>query len=493
MALFRDTMEAQILGCRVCISGAVCILRIKAAFLTPEIDKSHPGEYTFFYNLMETIPQDKIIHDEPRDLNACIHKVRQLSNCIEIANLINSELSLGRLLSNVMETVKQVFSADSASLLLREEETGDLVFQIALGDVGDEIREIYRLKKGQGIAGAVAETGTPVNVADAYDHPNFSPDYDRRTHYRTKAMLCVPLKARGQTLGVIQVINKLTPPHRFTQEDLEMLLTIASSAAVAVDTARMHRFIIQKETLERDLSLAREVQQSFLPGQLPRLSGYNLAALNRPALEIGGDFYNFFQLPDQRLGIVVGDVSGKGIAAALFMARLTSDIQYHSLLCHRPQELLARVNDLLCQRAKHGMFVTLVYLILNPFTGRITFANAGHHNPVCSGEGKAITLGSDDAKGPPLGIIPGSCYTDETLTLNPGQTLSLYTDGITEAKNSNGDLFGDDRLMDVMAQTFSSARDLVTSVSSAVDKFSLDHGPSDDITMVSVMRREAAP
>ncbi len=442
---------------------------------------------------METIPQDKFIHGEPRDLTACMHKVRQLSNCIEIANLINSELSLGRLLSNVMETVKQVFSADSVSLLLREEETGDLVFQIALGDVGDEIREIYRLKKGQGIAGEVADTGVPVNVADAYDHPSFSPDYDRRTQYRTKAMLCVPLKARGQTLGVIQVINKLNPPYRFTREELEMLLTIASSAAVAVDTARMHRFIIQKETLERDLSLAREVQQSFLPGQPPRLPGYDLDALSRPALEIGGDFYNFFQLPDERIGIVLGDVSGKGIAAALFMARLTSDIQYHSLLCKSPEDLLAKVNDLLCQRAKHGMFVTLVYLILEPATGKICFANAGHLNPVCSGEGCAVALGSHSAKGPPLGIIPNLSYTGETLTLDPGQTLSLYTDGITEAKNSNADLFGEDRLMTVMAKDFPSATGLVTAVSAAVDKFSLDHGRSDDITMVCVMRRKTTP
>lgn len=442
---------------------------------------------------MNSIPQDKIIFDQPRDLASCINKVKQLSNCIEISNLINSELSLGRLLDSVMETVKQAFQADSASLLLLDEETGDLVFQIALGEVGEEIRELYRLKKGQGIAGLVAETAIPLNIEDVYDHPRFSKEYDRRTNYRTKAMLCVPLMARGKTLGVIQAMNKLTPPFVFSPEEMEMLQTIASSAAVAIDTARMHRLIIQKETLERDLALAKEVQQSFLPADLPCSSDYDIHALNRPALDIGGDFYNAFPLTDGRTGIVLGDVSGKGIAAALFMARLTSDIQYHSLLCSSPEDLLNRVNDQLCQRAKHGMFVTLIYMILDPATGRIDFSNAGHLNPVCSGGHSPMLVGNDDCKGPPLGILPGLAYTGETFTLPAGRALTLYTDGITEAKNGFGRLFGEERLLKALDSTSTSARDLVSGVCAAVDRFCLDRYRSDDITMVSVMRRKTAP
>ena len=439
---------------------------------------------------MDTIPQDKFIHDEPRNLAACISKVRQLNNCIEIANLINSELSLGRLLSNVMDTVKQAFQADSASLLLLEEETGDLVFHIALGDVGEDIRELYRLKKGQGIAGLVAQTGVPLNLEDVYDHPNFSRAYDRKTDYRTRAMLCVPLKARGKTLGVIQVMNKQISPFVFSREELDMLSTIASSAAVAVDTARMHRQILHRETLERDLSLAREVQQSFLPPDMPQSKGWDFFAVNRPALEIGGDFFSFSRLPDGRMGIALGDVSGKGIAAALFMARLISDIQYHSLLCRRPDELLTLVNDLLCQRTKHGMFVTLVYLILDLETGELAFSNAGHLSPVCSGGGQPFPLGDEAAKGLPLGILPGGSYTMETGILEKGSALTLYTDGITEAKDGFDTLFGEARLMVVLQKRYDTARDLISAVSDAVDKFSLDRGRTDDITMVSVIREK---
>lgn len=443
-----------------------------------------------FLRLMETIPRDKILFEKPSDLPSCINRVQRLTDCIEIANLINSELSLGRLLNAVMETAKKAFHADSVSLLLQEEETRDLVFQIALGDVGDEIREIYRLKKGEGIAGMVAESGTPMNIPDVYDHPRFSPDYDKKTNYRTRAMLCVPLKARGRTLGVIQVMNKQVPPFHFTQEEMEMLITIASSAAVAIDTARMHRLIIQKETLERDLALAKEVQQSFLPTSLPVSRTFDFFAVNRPALEIGGDFYNFFELPDQRIGVVIGDVSGKGIAAALFMARLTSDLQYHALLLEQPAELLGRINTLLCQRAKHGMFVTLIYLVLNPETGHIVFSNAGHLSPICSGDSAPSVVGQESAKGPPLGIIDGLTFAQEELVLARGQTLALYTDGITEAKNNYGDLFGLDRLLSTLATPCASARKMAAAVSTAVDRFILSQGRSDDITLVTLMSKK---
>lgn len=433
---------------------------------------------------------DKTIHDHSTDLNTCVNKVARLNNCIEIANLINSELSLGKLLTSVMETTKKAFQADSVSLLLRDEESGDLIFQIALGDVGDEIKEIFRLQKGEGIAGLVSEQGTPLNIKDVYDHPKFSPDYDLKTQYRTRAMLCVPLKARGKTLGVLQVMNKLTSPFYFTHEELDMLITISSSAAVAIDTARMHRMILQQETLKRDLILAKEVQLSFLPMALPQIPGYEFAALNCPALEVGGDFFNFFQLHENKLGIVLGDVSGKGISASLFMAKLSSDLQYHALLNNSPSALLETVNELLCQRAKHGMFVTLVYMVLDLETGDLAFANAGHLFPICSGRDGSFLIGDDSSKGPPLGILPGIPYAEERFTLAPGQGLTLYTDGITEAKNSRGDLFGMERLITELNKPLETPETLVNTISDAVDKFSVNQGRSDDITLLSLVRKE---
>ncbi len=436
--------------------------------------------------MMENIPENNHISDQSTELKSCMSKVQRLSNCIEIANLINSELSIDKLLTHIMETTKKAFLADSVSLLLRDEKTGDLTFQIAMGDVGNEIKEIFRLKKGLGIAGSVAQSGIPLNLKDAYEHPKFSLAYDKRTNYRTRAMLCVPLKTRGITLGIIQVMNKLCAPFYFTQEELEMLITIGSSAAVAIDTAKMHQTILKKETLERDLSLAKEVQESFLPQTLPDIKGYCFAAMNQPALEIGGDFYNFFPLPNDRLGIVLGDVSGKGISASLFMARLTSDLQYYALVCQTPSQLLEQVNEMLCARAKRGMFVTLVYILLDLPKRQIQFSNGGHLSPIYTDENGTRLLGSDATKGLPLGIIPGISYEQETFNLKEGSCLTIYTDGITEAKNGSGKLFGMERLLLEIQKQPENPDILIRNIAAAVDRHTLGQGKSDDLTLLSI-------
>lgn len=427
---------------------------------------------------------EQLTANPPKDLTACIRKVERLSNCIEIANLINSELSIGKLLSSVMETTKKAFLADAVSLLLIDETTGDLTFQIALGDVSHEIKEIYRLKKGEGIAGRVAQTGLPLNIEDVYDHPDFSPDYDKKTNYRTRSMLCVPLKVRGEIIGVIQVINKMTEPFVFTADELEMLITISSSAAVAIDTAKMHKIIIQRETLERDLKLAKEVQESFLPKSLPEYETYTFSAVNEPALEIGGDFYNFFKLPANKLGIVLGDVSGKGISASLFMARLTSDLLYYTLLYPEPKTLLAQVNNVLCERAKRGMFVTLIYLLLDTAQNRIIMANAGHMSPVYCDEDGARLLGHDSKKGPPLGIIPFVEFEQETFSLEDNSSIALYTDGIIEAKDNAGELYGIRRLLKTIQDQPNDPKMICDAVTRSVDSFTTAEGHSDDLTLL---------
>lgn len=432
----------------------------------------------------ETNIPAQMITDQSANLKACYRKVERLSNCIEIANLINSELSIGKLLTNVMETTKKAFTSDAVSMLLIDEATGDLTFQIALGDVGDEIKEIYRLKKGQGIAGLVAETGEPLNIKDAHDHPSFSPDYDKKTNYRTRAMLCVPLKIRGEVIGVIQVINKLVEPFVFTQDEMEMLITIASSAAVAVDTAKMHKLILQQKTLERDLRLAKEVQDSFLPKDLPDIPGFKFAALNQPALEIGGDFYNFFKLPSGKLGILLGDVSGKGISASLFMARLSSDFQYYTLLYPEPCQLLTQINNVLCERAKRGMFVTLVYMLLDINQKTVQVANGGHMSPIVCDEDGVQLLNTESSKGPPLGIMSDIEYSQKTFQIDDHTNITIYTDGVIEAKNSDGELYGTRRLMDVIEKQPNDPDQIVNEITHSVDGFAMAEGRGDDLTLM---------
>jgi phosphoserine phosphatase RsbU/P len=427
-----------------------------------------------------------MIFNPSGDLDACNKKVKQLTHCIEIANLINSELDIDRLLKQIMTTTRRAFNADSVSLLLKSEETGDLIFHVVLGEKSDEIKQILRVKKNQGIAGLVASTGIPLNLKDVEKHPDFSPDYDNRTGYRTHSMMCAPLKNRGTILGVIQIINKLSPPGFFSADELDMLVTVSASAAVAIDTAKMHRAILLKETLERDLKLAWEVQQSFLPADSPSIPGYAFAGTTRPALGIGGDFYHYVHLTGHRLGIVVGDVSGKGISASLFMARLISDLQYHCLLYPEPGQLLTRMNALLSKRFHRGMFVTLIYLVLHIRTGRITLANAGHPTPVLIRNKTARFLENDRAKGPPLGIVPGIKYEQAIWELAAKDSVLVFTDGITEAKDPARELFGMERLLETIRRhPDREPEQLLKDIVVAVDLFSQGMDLADDLTLVN--------
>ena len=431
-----------------------------------------------------TIDKKNIINGNSPDLQTYITKVERLSNCIKISNLINSELSIGKLLTKLMETTKKTLVADAVSMLLIDDKTKDLTFHISLGEAGEEIKEIYNLKKGQGIAGFVAETGLPLNIKDTYLHSKFAPEIDKKTNYRTKAMLCVPLKIRGEVIGVIQVINKMVKPFFFSTEELEMLITISSSAAVAIDTAKMHKIILKRKTLERDLKLAREVQASFLPQELPLIKNYKFAALNQPALGIGGDFYNFFKLPANKLGIVLGDVSGKGISASLFMARLTSDLQYYTLLYPDPKELLTQMNKVLCERAKRGMFVTLVYMLLDTKENRLQIANAGHVCPIFSNIGGIRLLCHENKTGLPLGIIEDAEYDQEIFQLGEDSSVIIYTDGVIEAKNYDGKLFGMERLLKEIKTCPNDPDFIVKQITKKIDEFTITQGRSDDLTLL---------
>jgi len=243
---------------------------------------------------------------------------------------------------------------------------------------------------------------------------------------------------------------------------------------IIVDTANRVRY----------LRLAREVQESFLPKELPIYETYTFAALNQPALEIGGDFYNFFKLPANKLGIVLGDVSGKGISASLFMARLTSDLQYYTLLYPEPKDLLTQINKVLCERAKRGMFVTLVYMLLDTVENRIRVANGGHVSPIYLDEEGAQLLGHNNKKGPPLGIMPEIEYDQEVFDLNEKSSIVIYTDGVIEAKNSSSELFGIKRLLDVIERQPNDPDLICRAITRSIDKFTITEGRSDDLTLL---------
>lgn len=418
-------------------------------------------------------------------LKSCQERIQKLSRCMEVARLISSSLDLGEVLDRIMTTSRELMQADASSLMLLDEKSGQLVFQVAQGQVGEKLREGFRLPKGQGIAGFVCQSGEPLLVEDAYKDPRFHKDFDERTGYRTRSILCVPLKVKDQIIGVSQVINKLDGKP-FTQEDLETFTDLCAHAAIAIQNARMHEALLLKERMDRDLALASIVQHSFLPRELPKVEGYSFWAYYSPALEVGGDFYDFIPLKAKRWGLLIGDVSGKGVASALYMARLTSDFRTKALQVASPSRVVNHMNAELCRNGQMGTFVTLVYLVLEPASGTIRFVNAGHLPPLLwrAGSGRLAKLWGKG--GPPLGIVEGLDYRTYKLRLEPGDCLLLLTDGLLEARNKNGQGFGWDRIEAALSCASLSPQDAIEGLVQALERFREGALQTDDVTMVAL-------
>jgi phosphoserine phosphatase RsbU/P len=419
------------------------------------------------------------------DLRQCRERIRKLTMCTEVAQLISSSLELEEVLDRIMKTSRSVMMADASSLLLLDEETDELVFQVAQSAVGDQLKQGFRLKKGQGIAGAACESGEPILIEDAYSDARFHRDFDRKTGYRTRSILCVPLKIKDRIIGVSQVINRLdgTP---FNREDLETFTNLCMHAAIAIENARIHRALLRKQQMESDLAFATSIQQSFLPQNLPEVASYQFRAHYQSALEVGGDFYDFIPQSGGRLGILIGDVSGKGVSSALYMARLTSDFRVRAMAPKSPAWAVQDLNDVLCERSQRGMFVTMLYMVLNPALHSVQFVNAGHIPPVIWNhrldELRALRSGT----GPPLGIIPGRKYTTGRVRLRPGDCLLLATDGLLEARNPEGTPFGWERIHDALREGDAHPEDVLDRILKAVRAFVGGSSRSDDLTLVLV-------
>jgi phosphoserine phosphatase RsbU/P len=417
---------------------------------------------------------------EPQQHQGLIQKLKQ---CLDVCRLINSTLELSEVLERIMTTSKEIMQADACSLLLVDEATDELVFQVAHGSVGNQLKQGFRLPRGKGIAGHVYETGAPIIIADAYQDPRFHRDFDQRTGYHTRSILCVPLKIKDRVIGVSQVINKLDGSS-FSQEDSDILSMLNMHAAVAIENARMHHALLRKQQMESDLAFATAVQQSFLPRTLPELPELKFRAYYQSALEVGGDFYDFILLPGKRLGILIGDVSGKGVASALYMAQLTSELRLSAIHFQDPAMLVTRINELLCERSRRGMFVTLLYMVLDVRKRTLRYVNAGHLPPLLWNDGLGRFEVIRHSGGPPLGIVSGRRYIAAELRLDAGDCLVLATDGIIEARNPGGEQYGWGRLGDAVQDGPARADAVFNRILAGIKEFMRGAPQADDITML---------
>ncbi len=309
------------------------------------------------------------------------------------------------------------------------------------------------------------------------------------------AKLIVPLVAQGEVIGLLNLGPRLSDQD-YSSDDRVLLNNLATQAAPAVRVAQLVREqqieAQQRERLEQELRVARLIQQTLLPKELPALNGWQVAAYYQPARAVGGDFYDFVDLPDGRLAVVIGDVTDKGVPAALVMATTRSILRSAAQRWTSPGAILEHANEMLCPDIPPNMFVTCLYAILDANTGRLQFANAGHDLPYRkSGQG----IEELRATGMPLGLMPGMKYDEREVQLDPDDTVLFYTDGLVEAHNPQREMFGFPRLRALLHAARPVGSDGLIDV--LLDQLRAFTGPAweqeDDATLVVLQRQAPSP
>jgi phosphoserine phosphatase RsbU/P len=394
--------------------------------------------------------------------------------------------TLNETLEQVVALVFEAVPADRCLIMMRDEGSEDL--RVAVARLRDRAGDVGEIRVSRNVLDEVVIRGKSVLTSDAQHDPRFASG--TVVLQGVRSVLAVPLGVSDKVFGIIYADSPIAEG-RFTEDHLKVLTTLASVAAIRVENTRLVEARLERERFERELALASEIQQRFQPTAPPIVPGYELQGISFPCYEIGGDYYDFIERDDGRLVIALGDVSGKGTAAALLMSSLHAAIHAQSASHDSLVATISAVNRYLADNIPANRFVTLFYAELEPESGALSFLNAGHNPPlIIHSAGTVEQLASG---GLPLGIKPNAEYREGRTQLQPGDVLVIYSDGVTEAVSPSGEEFGPTRLYEVVSRNIeASAAGIRDRIESSLTKFAQGTSAADDITLVIVKRQSHA-
>lgn len=438
--------------------------------------------------------------DEITDKVSLKKREDHLSLCLKLGEIIFSSLELEEVLFQIMNASRSGVGASNGSILLVEKviteagkEEEQLIFKVAQGPLSSYIPKDLHMKKGQGIVGWVWINNKTLLIPDAYADPRFEPGVDKRTGYHTKTILCAPLCIHGRVIGVAQLINK-NNGREFDDQDREIFEHICSLSALAIENARLHAELMRRQREIFELEIAADIQKNFIPGKAPSVPGLDIAGLSRPCSSTCGDYFDYLQLKEGEFGIAIGDVSGHGIGAALLMAGTRAYIRSTAQEDLALDQIINKANaNLFLDVGMSGNFMTFCLLAIDSKANEqngswaIRWVLAGHTPPLLY-DPDSDRFSNLEIGGPPLGIDPGYIYNiNGPIFLAPGQVLILSTDGLLEAKNSEGILFGQDNQCRVVRENiFLSAKEILDKQIQAVNEYRGGEEGTDDLTLIVI-------
>ncbi len=408
--------------------------------------------------------------------------LKELSILYEMNLLFASSIDLKETLNTVFYNILNAIQAEAGSMFLMDDQSNTLACRICQGP--KDITGIH-VPFGKGIVGHVAKTRQVDVTTDVKHDVRHFPDIDEQSGFVTHSMVSVPLITKDELLGVIQVINK-KGGKTFSQEDVNLLQSLSSGAAMAIQNARFSQRLLQEERIMSELMIAHQIQQGILPRPFEGHPAIHFEGANHPAKDVGGDFYDYFQLNGKEFAFMIGDVCGKGVPAAIFMASARSTIKSQALAVLEPAKVIHFANKLIAEDAQHGIFVTVFYAVYDPETRLLRFTNAGHTLPFLyrSSTGSCASLFNTNF---PLGVFDPFTFQESSFQLEAGDTIVLYTDGVSEALNPLREQFGTDRLVNLILEHGNrSPKELLDAIVADVRAFSGDVPQHDDITLLIV-------
>ena len=408
---------------------------------------------------------------------------------LDISQQISRSIDLQDVLNHLLQSLRAVVDYDAAGIFVLNGNVpfgpGPMTNLIAgMAAVGFPLIDQGNdpmLRSGKGIVGHVIRTGESVVAADV----------SRDDHYiqgriGTRSEIAVPIVSNAEVIGALNLESDR--PDAFSARDADLLAAFAVAAAISIEKSVLHREVIEKPRIEEQLRLAREVQASLLPAQAPVIAGYDIAGLNVPAWDVGGDYFDYFPQRDGRLGVVIADVSGKGVSAALLMATFRAALR-SEVRKYRPiPAVIEEVNGLLVESMEPSRFVTAVYGVLDPRAGAFSYMNCGHNPPLllrASGGREVLPTGRRA-----IGMMGSERAAARTVHLGERDTLLLYTDGVVELTDASEAEFGEARLACVLADAAPRpAREIISALLDATQAYAGRGRYDDDVTMVVVKRQ----
>jgi sigma-B regulation protein RsbU (phosphoserine phosphatase) len=418
------------------------------------------------------------------DENASLRKSLEIyRGLVEVSGLINSITDYDELLRAILEVARRVIQAEAASLFLCAESNDHLNLVISSRGEGEFVQPKIRVERGQGIAGWVFEHDESLLIPDAYADDRFFRGADQATGFRTRSILCSPLKWNGRMIGVLQVLNPRNK-ESFEPEDLEGFDAYSSLIATAIEKLRAIDRIRQQERVERDVTIAAEIQQELLARAVPAdVPGVVFASYNKAATDVGGDFFFVFPRSPYEVYFAIGDVSGKGIPASLLMAQILSAMQFVFGATTSPANALSMLNATLYEQIVRGMFATTLVGRMTPDSRRIEIASAGHCRPwVVKASGESMEIHTDGAL--PLGVMPQVSYRQGKVDFEPGDYLVCYTDGLSESRDPATGQFFEDLIGSTLKRKFANPKEIVEHLVATEGQFRNGDPARDDLTLL---------